>query len=467
MTNPTPPPPPTNGIDSADFDVASLFSASGSGPGSEPGSEPKPDREADEHLRVDTKPRAGATQGTEVASDSGLRSRWWRIGYPASLVALTLLVPLLVWTGLQVILTSSDGELIRRVSDPGAAGYEAAVEKTPTALVVSVDAAGKLDSLSLLAITSDGIGGVLSIPADTVVADPVATLTLRTIFDSSGLDALSQAAGRILDISFTDVQVVPSAQWATLVGPVAPVTVNNPDPVSDASGTVVFARGTLELTGAQIWPYLSAKRPNETDLSRLVRQQAFWRGWLAEIGDGGGSGVVPISSETGLGRFVVALGAARVSFQTLPVTTLPAGAAGGVRYAPIPDAVADSVAAIVPFPEGAPGTRPRLRVLDGTGQLADGVGAATVLAAAGGQIDVIGNARTFGAETTEFIYYEAASKDAALKMRDALGVGEVVESTQTNSATDLTVILGDDYLKMVGPSSAGTATSTTNGGQSG
>jgi hypothetical protein len=90
-----------------------------------------------------------------------------------------------------------------------------------------------------------------------------------------------------------------------------------------------------------------------------------------------------------------------------------------------------------------------------------------VLAAAGGQIDVIGNARTFGAETTEFIYYEATSKDAALKMRDALGVGEVVESTQTNSATDLTVILGDDYLKMVGPSSAGTAISTTNGGQSG
>jgi hypothetical protein len=461
MTTPTSPPPPKNGIDSADFDVAKLLS------GQDPGTEPKPAPKADGQVRVDARPREGAVPEADAASGSGPRSRWWRIGYPATLVALTMLVPLLVWTGLQVILTSSDGELIRRVSDPSAAGYEAAVEKTPTALVVSVDALGKLDAVSLLAITSDGIGGVLSIPADTVVEDPVATLTLRTIFDSSGLDALSQAAGRILNLSFTDVQVVPSAEWATLVGPVAPVTVNNPDPVSDASGTVVFARGTLELAPAQVWPYLSAKGRNETDLSRLVRQQAFWKGWLAEIGDGGGTGVVPISSEAGLGRFVVALGAGSVSFQTLPVTTLPAGTAGGVRYAPIPDAVADSVAAIVPFPEGAPGARPRLRVLDGTGQLSNGVEAATVLAAAGGQIDVIGNARTFGAETTEFIYYEATSKDAALKMRDALGVGEVVESTQTNSATDLTVILGDDYLKMVGPSSAGTAISTTNGGQSG
>lgn len=465
MTTPTPPLPPKKGIDAADFDVAALLSGSSSGPDPVNGSEPVQNVAA--QVNVDSAAGAGVAQGIDTGSGAGTRSRWWRIGYPASLFAFTLLVPLLVWTGLQVILTSSDGELIRRVSDPSAPGYEAAVVTTPTALIVSVDPSGKLDSLALLALTSDGIGGVLSVPADTVVADPVAPSTLRTVFDSSGLDALSQATGRILNLSFTEVEIVSSTQWATLVGPVAPVTVNNPDPVSDASGSVVFARGTLELAASQVWPYLSAKGRNESDLSRLVRQQAFWKGWLAEIGAGGGAGVVPISSEEGLGQFVVALGAGRVTFQTLPVTTLPAGATGGVRYAPIPDAVADSVAAIVPFPEGAPGSRPRLRVLDGTGQLGDGVGAATVLAAAGGQIDVIGNARSFGAETTEFIYYEAASKDAALKMRDALGVGEIVESTQTNSATDLTVILGDDYLNMVGPSSAGTATSTTNGGQSG
>jgi hypothetical protein len=465
MTTPTPPLPPKDGIDAADFDVAALLSGSPAGPSPASGAETS--RRVKTQAPADASANAGVAQGSESAAGAGTRSRWWRIGYPASLVALTVLVPLLVWTGFQVILTSSDGELIRRVSDPSAAGYEAAVVKTPTALVVLVDPAGKLDSLALLALSSDGIGGVLSIPADTVVAGSDASSTLRTIFDSSGINALSQATGRILNLSFTDAEIVPSAQWATLVGPVAPVTVNNPDPVPDATGSVVFARGTLELAASQVWPYLSAKGRNESDLSRLVRQQAFWKGWLAEIGTGGGAGVVPISSESGLGRFVVALGAGRVTFQTLPVTTLPAGATGGVRYAPIPDAVADAVAAIVPFPEGAPGSRPRLRVLDGTGQLGDGVGAATVLAAAGGQIDVIGNARSFGAETTEFIYYEVASKDAALKMRDALGVGEIVESTQTNSATDLTVILGDDYLNMVGPSSAGTATSTTNGGQSG
>ncbi len=96
-----------------------------------------------------------------------------------------------------------------------------------------------------------------------------------------------------------------------------------------------------------------------------------------------------------------------------------------------------------------PGVRPRLRVLDGTGKLDNGVSAAVVLAAAGAQIDVVGNARSFGQATTQFVYYDDAFAEQAQKLRDALGVGEVVRSEQTNSATDLTVVLGEDYVAVV------------------
>jgi hypothetical protein len=84
------------------------------------------------------------------------------------------------------------------------------------------------------------------------------------------------------------------------------------------------------------------------------------------------------------------------------------------------------------------------------------VSAAIVLAAAGAQVDVVGNARAFGTPTTQFVYYDPAMEADARRLRDALGVGEVVQSEQTNSATDLTVVLGDDYLAVVGsdPSTA-------------
>ena len=89
-------------------------------------------------------------------------------------------------------------------------------------------------------------------------------------------------------------------------------------------------------------------------------------------------------------------------------------------------------------------------MLDGTGQLDNGVSAAIVLAAAGAQIDVIGNARSFGHATTQFVYYDDAFAAEAQKLRDALGVGEIVRSDQTNSATDMTVVLGEDYLAVAG-----------------
>ena len=50
-----------------------------------------------------------------------------------ALVLLVLAIPALVFAGLRIILDSTDGQLVRRVTDPTAPGYEAVLEPTPTA----------------------------------------------------------------------------------------------------------------------------------------------------------------------------------------------------------------------------------------------------------------------------------------------------------------------------------------------
>jgi hypothetical protein len=102
-------------------------------------------------------------------------------------------------------------------------------------------------------------------------------------------------------------------------------------------------------------------------------------------------------------------------------------------------------------------------VLDGTGSLDHGLGAAVVLAANGAQIDKVGNAPEFGRGTTQFIYYDEAVRSRVERMRDALGVGELVKSDELNVAVDVIVVLGEDYATADTGGSPDTATLTPPG----
>ena len=105
-----------------------------------------------------------------------------------------------------------------------------------------------------------------------------------------------------------------------------------------------------------------------------------------------------------------------------------------------------------------------MRVLDGTGKLSNGINAAIMLNAAGGQVDVVGNAKSYGQARTQIIYFEGTTEAQAKTMQSALTMGEIVASKQSNSGADMTVILGDDFVAKFGPSSGGassTASTTT------
>ena len=163
------------------------------------------------------------------------RSRWWRFGYPIAFVALALAIPALVFVGLRVILDSSDGQLVRRVTDPTEPGYEAVLEPTPTDLVVSVDDDRRSSTrLTILSLTSDGVGGVMTVPAGTVVPIGAGGLSLRYIHDNLGERGIREQPRQP---PRPDVRRDPGGDRRRLGRPGragGPITVVNPDPVAGA-----------------------------------------------------------------------------------------------------------------------------------------------------------------------------------------------------------------------------------------
>jgi len=352
----------------------------------------------------------------------------------------------LVWVGVSVLFDSSDGKLVTRIDDRAAPGFEAVVEKTPTGLVLMVGDDGELVSATVVALGSSTTGGVLGIPVETDVYVSVgegfvAPVALRDLVRTSGTDSASTVLGELLNLSFSDVVVLHPAD---ITGGATSLTVNNPSAVTGPNGEVLFAKGSISLNSSQLWSFISGTSDSEDPVSRAARQQAFWKGWMASAPSVG-------ASSDGINDYLSALSKDQVTYQILPVAEVAGGDGQPSRLRLSPGVSgAQAVSSIVPLPEGSPGRRPKLRVVDGTGQLDAAQGAAVVLAAGGGQVDIIGNSRLFGFKKTQIVYYDDSQKSAAERMRDVLGLGEIIQSTQANSALDLNITIGEDYLDRSG-----------------
>ena len=462
---PDPPKPPPSGASPSgdDVDFAALVEQQNSAASSKQSSGRK-DHASDSSYSSGRgaeggRSSAAVSDGRANSGAAKVQSRWWRIGYPLVVGAfIVLIVPALVFAGLRVILDSSDGQLVKRVTNPEAPGYEAVVEKTPTAVAAIVAPDGSLDSAVVFALTSDSSGGVLLIPAALGIPTDFGMIPLSELWKGGALESVASGVGEVLNLNFNEKISIPVADWATLVGPYAPLSFTIPDAVRDPKDAVVFPKGTVTLTAAQVATFLTSKSPKDNELNRTLRQELFWKAWLAKVKSAAATFPTPITS--GIGRFVASVARGQLSVSSLPVVPVSGGSpfpGGGPMYIGQPNAVLDAVAAIVPFPDGAPGGRPRIRVLDGTGKLGNGVTAAIMLNAAGGQVDVVGNAKSFGQDTTQIIYFDGTSEATAQKMRAALTMGEIIESKQSNSGADMTVILGEDFLREFGPTSGGTS----------
>jgi len=348
------------------------------------------------------------------------------------------LAAVLAFVGVQTLRESSAG---RRVTsaDPTEPGFEGLLEPTPTLLVVH-EADGALTSAAVLALGSGDSGGsVLLLPPSVMVGDGADAVSLSVVVAYGGtVEAMHGAVEAITGVGIQDVVVVDDARWPELVGPVAPLPITNPD---DLDG---FETGDIALSADQVGPWLRAARPDESELGRLYRQQLLWESWIAAVAASDDPAAVPGELDSGLGRFVRGLAAGRTTVASLPVTEIDDGA-GATTYRVDRDALSRSITELIPFPTGtAVAPRTRVRLLDGTGD-PDHVGrVASEVVASTSTIVVVGNADSFDYETTEIRYHQENQRQAAERLREALGAGKVVEDVRPMDAFDVTIVLGTD-----------------------
>jgi hypothetical protein len=103
------------------------------------------------------------------------------------------------------------------------------------------------------------------------------------------------------------------------------------------------------------------------------------------------------------------------------------------------------VASIFPSARAAAAARPRVQILNGTGELELAQRVAQKLVPAGIEVTLTGNANPLGQRQTQVIYYEADKRAMAQKVRDALGVGVLVRNRNRTDVVDVTVIVGKDF----------------------
>lgn len=371
------------------------------------------------------------------------------------MVAVLVLAGFLLWWGSEAILSSTGGNLLRTIDDPAQPGFEALVEPTPVMAVIAVDSDRRLSSVSLLSLTGPGAGAIVVVAPSTLAPDEGSgPRTLADAWDTDGAPGVRRDLAAVLNVGIAEDRVVDPEQLGDLMGPVSPLGVVNPDEFAtqDANGqTERFPAGELQLDAGSVATYLGAGPRGERDLARLVRLERFWAGWLAAVGSGiAEPGIIPGEAATGLGFFVRSLAGARVEITALPARaeSLPGG---GEVLRPLGDDVAVLVSRLVPFPVGAaPDSRLRVRILDGTGQLDNGLPAAQPLVRQGAEVATVGNATRFDYATTQFIVPPGVDATRVERMRAELGVGEVVSSAESASAVDVTVVLGADAVGRLG-----------------
>jgi hypothetical protein len=423
----------------------------------EPGTRPEPPLE---DLTVE------ATGVRTARRHARARSRRNRVVFAFAIVALAAAIPALGYMGVSAILSSRGGRLVDTTVAPDEPGYEAIVEPTPVALVVHSDA-GRLVGLTVLSLANpDGGGGVLFVPVDTLTDPSTRSFgfdRLSGAFEVAGADGVQRATANVLNASFTDVVEVDGAQLAALTAPVAPLLLDNPDDLdgeSAAGEEVSFEAGPLELAPEEVGAYLAMREANESDLNRLVRNQLLWEAWIAAVAASPDPAMaVPGEGGTGLGQYIGQLASGAVVYETLPVEEAPAeesAAQNGGQgddadgFAVVEADVPALVARLIPLPTAAnPGSRVRVRLLDGAGSPETVRAIIEPLVIAGAQIVAIGNADRFTYAATDVRYDSLIPRERAESMQAALAIGEVTETSFGTDAFDVTVVVGTDLVQRV------------------
>ena len=383
---------------------------------------------------------ADSAAGESVGAPGKHPPRWWRWAWPLLLLGLAAAVPLLVWLGWSAISSSSDGTVVGGPVDPAEPGYEAFVDPTPTLLLIHANG-DRLHGVTLLVLTDEGAEGAILIMASETTTSGG---HLSDRWAESGSTGVADSVAELLGIRPSELQVLGDDGWAALVAAVEPVAFVSPVPLVGPDGEDLFGTGVV-LSAADVGPYLAGRSPGESPLVGLSRHMSFWNTWLRQVAESTEPNVIPGETDRGVGRFVRSLVAGEFLIATVGGRVTDSGS-----VVLDPDHNAYLVNEVIPFPISAGGeSLPRVRLLNGVGDLDLTTNAARTLSRAGAQITRIGNAAEFGWETTKVAYHDTGFVPHAEAYRDALGTGTVIAEELPDTSIDITITFGADFSQLV------------------
>lgn len=243
------------------------------------------------------------------------------IGLVAALVGAVAVVGLSI-AGVQTLADSTAGQLARQDDQPIVAQR---LPFTATALIGVEDDDGRLTSLVVGVLESDGTGGSLvQIPA---AADPSSgnadgLAPLDAILHIAGPIAFREAVERLTGLSFDVIEVTDPERFAALVTPLGDIEVVLPAPVRDASSEEEWPSGPQTLTAPGAARLVSATDPSVPGWSYQTVRAAVWAGVADRVGAGIGS-ASPVPADTDLplpatiDEFLARLFAGPVEFRSL------------------------------------------------------------------------------------------------------------------------------------------------------
>ena len=386
---------------------------------------------------------------------------FWRLVFPAIVVAAGLAVLLLAREGGRAVLDQRVDTVYERiVLQPDEPGYLELVGVTPTLLSLHTHN-GELAGIAFIARTGiEAGGGVVLLPADLLVVPPGGAVAqgelISEVYARGGPDAVEQAAEDLFGIGFDEVEEITTESLAHSMGPAVPLPFLLVDDLSaagpDGGQRVVYKAGTHEFSAADAAAVYALRNPGEADVNRVQRQLALWESWLGVIGRADDPAAAAPPPSSALSPFMRVLGSGTAVVEVPPLQSLVLDAAAPPRYmlgAEGRSWLRDRAVDLVPWPRQPESfLRPRVQLLDGTGDPSIRDALAEDVIAAGGVITVMGNAPEFGVETTHFAYHreDLVTDPLTNSIAIALGVDMafIELGEDTPDVVDITVTVGQD-----------------------
>ena len=386
---------------------------------------------------------------------------FWRFAFPAIVVAAGLAVLLLAREGGRAVLDTRF-ETVQEpiVLQPDEPGYLELVGVTPTLLLLHTHN-GELAGVAFMASTGiDAGGGIVLLPAD-LLAEPGVGLAregefISDVYARGGVAAVEQVAEELFGIGFDEVAEITTELLAQSIGPAAPLPYLLVDDLSqsgsDGVQRVVYEAGAHELSAADAAAVYGFRNPDEADVNRVQRQRALWESWLGVIGRSADPAAAAPPPASPLSPFMRVLGSGTAVVEVPPLQSLVDDPASPPRYALGDEGrswLRAKVLELVPWPRQPESfLRPRVQLLDGTGDPSLRDALVDDVIEAGGVITVIGNAAEFGVDTTHFAYHreELVNDPFTNTIAIVLGVDmALIElGEDTPDVVDITVTVGSD-----------------------